>query len=267
MSFLRDDLTDLARCLRFYARLPVPRLPGEADPHAAPDFARLPRMVPLVGVVIGLIPAGVLLGALALRLGPLVAAGLSVAALVLVSGALHEDGLADTADGFWGGRTRERRLEIMRDSRVGSYGALAIALSLGLRVLLLGTLADRLPPLAVATLVILVAALSRTAGLLPLALLRPARADGASATVGQPTRGTLAVACLLMALVAAALTALGRLTPVGVGLAALAAIGAALIVTRLSARAIGGQTGDVAGAAQQAAEVAALLAMLAVTPP
>ena len=153
---------DLAGCLRFYSRLPVPPLPGEGDPHAVPDFRTLPRMLPLAGLVLGLPGALVMLAAWGLGLGPFLAATLALTAGVLVTGALHEDGLADVADGFGGGSTSVRRLEIMRDSRIGAYGGVALMLSLALRIGALATLLDRGGHLAVLALV-LAAALSRTA--------------------------------------------------------------------------------------------------------
>ncbi|MDB5647906.1 adenosylcobinamide-GDP ribazoletransferase [Methylobacterium sp.] len=255
---------DLAGCLRFYSRLPVPTLPGEGDPHAVPDFRTLPRMLPLAGAILALPGALVLLAAWGLGLGPFLAATLGVTAGVLVTGALHEDGLADVADGFGGGGNPARRLEIMRDSRIGAYGGVALMLSLALRIGALATLLDRGGSLAALALV-LAAALSRSAALAPLALLPPARTDGAGAAVGRPSRetlitaGALAVGLTLLALL------LG-LPPLGgilmLGSSALAALG----VTALAHRSIGGQTGDVVGAAQQLAEIAALLGLVAAIP-
>jgi adenosylcobinamide-GDP ribazoletransferase len=255
---------DLAGCLRFYSRLPVPPLPGEGDPHAVPDFRTLPRMLPLAGVLLGLPGAGVLLAAWGLGLGPFLAAGLAVTAGVLVTGALHEDGLADVADGFGGGTTPARRLEIMRDSRIGAYGGVALMLSLALRIGALATLLDRIELLAAPAL-LLAAALSRSAALAPLALLPPARPDGAGAAVGRPSRQTLATAGALTLLVALGGLALG-LPLRGLVLMLGLGLGASLAVTALARRMIGGQSGDVVGAAQQAAEIAALVGLLAAVP-
>jgi adenosylcobinamide-GDP ribazoletransferase len=255
---------DWAACLRFYSRLPVPRLPGEGDPHAAPDFTRVPRMLPLAGLVLAVPGALVLLAAWGLGLGPFLAATLAVATGVLITGALHEDGLADVADGFGGGTTRERCLEIMRDSRIGAYGGVALVLALALRIGALATLLDRIDARAALALV-LAASLSRTAALAPMALLPPARRDGAAAAVGRPGRHALTVAGLLtlgLALTAALLGLPWR------GLSAMipfAALGA-LAVTNLARRRIGGQTGDVIGACQQVAEIAALLGLVAAVP-
>src|SRR3954471_4031974 len=123
---LRALYADLLRCLRFYSRLPVPAPAWEPDPYGPPDFATMPRMLPVAGAIIGAVGAAVLVGAQMLGLGAFVTAALAVASLTLVTGAFHEDGLADTADGFGGGSTPERRLEIMKDSRIGSYWRAAL---------------------------------------------------------------------------------------------------------------------------------------------
>jgi adenosylcobinamide-GDP ribazoletransferase len=252
---------DLARCLRFYSRLPVPALPWEANPHALPDFRAMAPLVPFAGFIIALGPALALVLALRLGLGPFVSAALAIAALTASTGAFHEDGLADTADGF-GGATVERRLAIMKDSLIGSFGGSALALAFLLRIGSLSAVAERLPPAGAAGAILAAAALSRTAGLMPLTLLPPARHDGASAAVGQPTRSGLAAAASLAALVAAALAILNG-WPVGALVLMLALPGlVGLGMTRLSARMIHGQTGDVAGAVQQLAEIAAMIGLL-----
>lgn len=262
----RQAASDLAGCLRFYSRLPVPRLPWEPADHPLPDFRTMPRMLPLAGALIGAVGGAVLLVSGTVGLGPWVAAAFAVTTLVLVTGGLHEDGLADTADGFGGGATAERRLEIMRDSRVGSFGAIAIALSLILRVLLIGTLGDRVSALAAATALIVVASVSRTASLLVMMMLPAARAEGTSHSVGQPSRATLAMAGVSAALIAVAASFGAGLPFGGTALAFVLCGLAALAVTRLAARLIGGQTGDVIGAAQQAAEIAALAGLLMLAP-
>jgi adenosylcobinamide-GDP ribazoletransferase len=264
---LKSGARDLVQCLRFYSRLPVPALPWESDPHALPDFQRLARVLPLAGLVIGLGPALVLAAALALDLGPWLAAALCVATMTLLTGAFHEDGLADTADGFGGGATPERRLAIMRDSLIGSFGGSALALAFALRIGALATLADRLHPGEAACVVLIVAALSRTAGLMPLTLLPPARQDGASYAVGQPSRNALWLAAAISAFIAVALGLPSALPVPGIvlmlGLPVLVGLG----LTRLSARLIGGQTGDVAGAVQQIAEIAAMTGLLIMVEP
>lgn len=255
---------DLAACLRFYSRLSVPRLPGEGDPHAVPDFRTVPRMLPLAGLLIALPSAATLLGAWALGLGPFLAATLSVTVGALVTGALHEDGLADVADGFGSGGTRERRLEIMRDSRIGAYGGVALVLSLALRIGTLATLLDRTGAHAAVALV-LAAAISRTAALAPMVVLDPARPGGAGAAVGRPTRNTLVVAMGLSLGLAVLALAFG-LPAGGIALMLGSTALAAYTVIALARRQIGGQTGDVVGACQQAAEIAGLIGLVAAIP-
>ncbi len=227
-------------------RLPVPvRL-------TAPRGARAAWAWPLAGAVVAALAAGVAAGALALGLPPGVAAGLALAVGVLMTGALHEDGLADTADGLWGGHTRERRLEILRDSRIGTYGVVALVLVIGLRWQALVALAAE-PWDLVAAAVLSRAAMAGVAWALP-----HARPDGLSAATGRPPGGAVA----LGAVVAAGL-ALGLAGPAALW-AGLAAGLAAAGIARVARARIGGQTGDILGASQQLAEVAALLALLAV---
>jgi adenosylcobinamide-GDP ribazoletransferase len=254
MLFLDDFLKDLAACLRFYSRFALSERWGGAG---MPDF----RALAIAGAVIGAGGAGALLAAQALGLQPLVAATLAIAALVALTGALHEDGLADVADGFGGGATRVRKLEIMRDSRLGSYGAAALGLSLMLRVFALAALTER--GLWGAALALIAAgAVSRVAGLLPLLSLAPARADGAGATAQRPGRDSLRLAFVS----AAALSLLPAFAGASLHLVAtgdFVAVLVSLLMTRLAQRQIGGYTGDVLGAAQQASEIAFLLALSA----
>lgn len=256
---------DLAHCIRFYSRLPVPALPWEQDAHALPSFPRLVRIIPVAGLVIGLLPAAVLGFALLLDLGPWLAATLSATAMVLTTGALHEDGLGDTADSF-GGATIEKRLEIMRDSRIGSFGASALFLSLSLRIGALAMIVARSDAAVAMATVLIVASLSRTAGLMPLAFLPPARRDGMSQAVGQPARETFWVAVAIAGAIAVVLGALAGLPPAGIALMLVLSGLSGIALTRFAERHLGGQTGDIAGAAQQVAEVVALIGLLTVLP-
>jgi adenosylcobinamide-GDP ribazoletransferase len=223
-------------------RLPVARLSRGDVPPAACVWA-----YPLVGAVVGGIGAGVF--ALAwLGLPPAIAAILAITATILATGGLHEDGLADTADGFGGGRTVERKLEIMRDSRIGSYGALALMLSLALRITALALIAE---PKAAAFALIAAGTLGRGAMLLPLLRLHPARTSGLAAPL---TAMAPATACIGLALAAAPAT----LAPATLA----AGLAAAAIMTWLARRQIDGYTGDVLGATEQVAECAVLTALL-----
>jgi adenosylcobinamide-GDP ribazoletransferase len=257
---------DLAHCVRFYSRLPVPALPWEQDAHALPNFPRLVRVIPLAGLLLGLVPAAALIVALILDLGPWLSAMLAVAAMVLATGALHEDGLADVADSF-GGTTRDKRLEIMRDSRIGSFGATALFLALALRIGALAEIVSRADALAAVAAILITASLSRTASLMPLVFLPPARRDGLSHAVGQPPRETFWLAAGIAGAIAVALGALAGLPPFGIALTIVLSGLAGLALTGFAARHLGGQTGDIVGAAQQVAEIAALIGLLTVLAP
>ena len=121
---------DIGDALRFFTRVPV----GDPGASAPLDINRFAWAAPVAGAVVGLIGALALALTGLLGLPPLMRAGLATAALVAATGALHEDGLADVADGFGGGATRAMKLDIMRDSRIGAYGAIALTLALILRV-------------------------------------------------------------------------------------------------------------------------------------
>ena len=247
---------DILDALRFFTRLPV----GERGAGAPLDINRYAWAAPVAGAAVGL--AGALALALTGPFGlpPLIRAALATAALVAVTGALHEDGLADVADGFGGGATRAAKLEIMRDSRIGAYGAVALTLALILRV---GALTAALDGgfWRAALSLIAVAALSRAGALTPLALLAPARADGAGASAGrlEPGAHLAAWGSALAVAIVLGLACLGLMHALA---ATLASGAAAWAVAALARRAIGGQTGDVAGAAQQSAEIAAWCGLL-----
>lgn len=251
-------LEDIRACLRFYTRLPVG--PGR-DGHAMPDFSRLCWAAPLAGAVVGALGAGGLLLATLLGVAPTLAATASVAVLALSTGALHEDGLADVADGFGGGADRERKLAIMRDSRLGSYGALALCLTTLLRVFAIAEMQGRGAALAILA-VVAASALSRAVGLLPLARLRPARGDGAGAAAATPLPSAFRAA-LAIGFAFALAPVIGGASPGQAVVGGMAAFAAAMGVTELARRQIGGYTGDVLGAAQQAAEIAMLVVLSA----
>lgn len=239
--------------LQFLTRIPLP-----ADPGYTPDrMACAVRYFPLVGLGIGAVLA-LVYGAAALVLPPIVAALLAVAAGVRLTGALHEDGLADMADGLGGGATRDRALEIMRDSRIGSYGAVTLVLVLALKVTALAGLG----PAAGAVALVGAQGLSRLATLAVIARLPYARREGKAAfAAAAPGPGGWPVA------LAAGAVAAGVLM-LGTGFrAALTAVAAAALVTlwlgAMMRRRLGGQTGDTLGAVQQLSEIAILLGLLA----
>ncbi len=240
----RDDLLAAARLL---TRLPLGRA-AAAAPAAASHPA---RCYPLVGLVVGAVAAGVFALAAWLALPPFLAAALALGAAILATGALHEDGLADVADGFGGGHDRDRKLAIMRDSRIGTYGVLALGLVLAGRGGSLTAIAD---PAAVAAALLAAHALSR-AGLAALMWgLPPARSDGLAAATGRPG-GADALTAALIGLAAALL-----LLDLAIAVTAVLACAVAQLALAAQARRqIGGVTGDVLGAAQQLGELAVLL--------
>ena len=232
------------------------RLPG---PFAVPrDMGAIGRGVwafPIVGALLGALGGGAYWLGREIGLPALAAAVIAIGLLALATGALHEDGLADTADGFGGGRTRERKLAIMRDSRIGAYGVLALLLVTLLRV---GALAAMGGAAGFAAL-IAAAALGRGFAALPMSLLPPARADGLGRAAGRAPGFCMA---LILAVAAATLAAAGYALPWrAVGYAVAGAFFAVLFVTVLAQRHIGGVTGDVLGAAILAGEAAALVAL------
>lgn len=240
---LRDDVLS---ALALLTRLPLP--------DHQPRGAEAAWAWPLVGALLGAGAALVAAAGQALGLPVGVTAAGALACLAALTGALHEDGLADTADGFFGGRDRARRLAIMKDSHIGSFGTLA---------LLLVTLArwSALAALVAAghgtTALIVAGAVSRAPMVALMGSLPNAREFGLSHSTGRPRRTTALAAAAMAA--AIALVVMGWLAlwlvPV-LGVLALA-------VGRMAMARIGGQTGDVLGASQQLADLAALTALAA----
>jgi adenosylcobinamide-GDP ribazoletransferase len=215
------------------------------------DVARASWAFPIAGALVGAIGALVYGAACRVGLPALPAAALALAATTASTGCLHEDGLADTADGFGGGKDRERKLAIMRDSRLGAYGACALAISFLLRWSALATIAD---PIAVASA--LPAAHAAARATLPafMRFVPPARSDGLSAEAGRPMLSSAAGAALLGVL--ALLIGVG---PVGALIGVVLLASAGILMSLLSMRQIGGQTGDVVGALEQTNEILCLL--------
>lgn len=248
---------DLARSIGFLSRLPVP---GRFFEGHDGSLARAVRAFPIAGSLIMLPPAALFAVLLSFKLEPLVAALIALAALTLITGALHEDGLSDTADGIGGGRDRDAALTIMRDSRIGSYGASALILSYGIRAASIAAIGTASTPIGAALILLAVAAASRAAMVWHWSSLPPARRDGVAVSVGGPEEASVNFA-LLSAVVIVVLL----IWPIAGFAAACATIAAgglaALILTRYINTRIGGHTGDTIGASQQCAEMAALAAL------
>jgi adenosylcobinamide-GDP ribazoletransferase len=242
-------LWDVPLALVLLTRLPLPRLPDAV-------FARQAQAAwafPLVGLVVGLLACCAGWVALSADLPPLASAGFVVAVLICTTGAMHEDGLADTFDGLWGGFTPERRLEIMKDSHIGAYGVLALLISQLIRV---SAIAALLTSGAVWT-ILAACAFSRATMPVLMKILPNARQSGLSHSVGVPGVRSVVASLGLAALIALLLIGAQALVP---------AICAGLVVGVLALVAkakIGGQTGDILGAAQQLAEITFLLALTA----
>ncbi len=262
-------LAETAAMVRFYSRIPLPALGRFDDPATPPPFAEACRMLPLAAIAIAAPPAILCLGLGATALPSAAIAVATVACGVVTTGALHEDGLADVADGFGGGRTRERKLEIMKDSSIGAYGAMALVLATLARVGLIaamvaGPIPYAAPPfLAAPGGLVAAAILSRVLSLALFHVLPPARTDGVAGRVGQPTRGATVIAGLLA--MGLTLAVAGPEFGVARVLLAVALAGATTVAFgRLAVRHVGGQTGDVVGAAQQLAEIGFLAGLLLV---
>jgi len=240
--------------VQFLTRLPIPaRLQTE---WTMADLRDSVHMFPLVGILVGLGASLVYAAAVFCNLPPVIAAILAVATQILMTGALHEDGLADVCDGFGGGRTREQKLEIMRDSRLGTYGAIGLILGLALRV---GAIAH----LETVTVGLVAAAvLSRATMPFAMLFLPQARPEGLAASAGRPRPGRV----YLGAVIGVVMAFLG-LPAVAAGGAVIAGIVVAGLFLSMSRRQIGGISGDVLGSLQQIVEVACLITVLALASP
>lgn len=250
---MRHELEYFFAALRFFTRLPAPAWVG----HSAEQLNHAARYFPAVGVIVGIIGAAVTwLAALLLPIS--LAILLGMVATLLVTGAFHEDGLADSVDGFGGGWTREDVLRIMKDSRIGSYGAVGIGIALLAKFQSLAALA--VPPWLTLTAAIIAGhSVSRFASTTLIYALDYARDDDSSKSKPLATRmgkGELAVAaafgltpCLLL--------------PVGqVSIALVAVVFVTLAAARYFVKRIGGYTGDALGATQQLTEIAFYLGLL-----
>lgn len=242
MILARARWDEIKLAFAFLTRLPCGLEPGERM-----EIGNAAWAFPLVGIAVGLFSGSVYLAA-TLALPALPSAILAMIAAILATGALHEDGLADVADGFGGGMSRDDKLRIMRDSRVGSFGVVALIAAFGLTAVSMAT-----APTDIRTLFwfVAVGACSRAAVVLPMALLRPARPDGL---------GHAAVLALGWRFwIAIAFAAFAALATVPELILATALMAVPMLL--LAKRQVGGQTGDVLGATQKVCECACWLAV------
>ena len=251
---VRGMLCDLAAAFILLTRIPIPwaRL-NPTNPELKPNINRSLWAFPLVGFCVSVIGAMVFTFSLALHLPSLLAAALAILAMIFTTGGYHEDGLADVADGFGGGREKDRKLEIMRDSWVGTYGIIALVMSLVLRVITLGYMSLSL---AIAALLV-TGALSRFWMLCTLKAMAPARKAGSSAAAGIPQNHHILIAAAFSLGVCFLLLPVTYVFPV-----IAVAFVAFLVVSLISHQQIGGHTGDVLGTVQQVTEIAILICVL-----
>lgn len=248
-----DLLSDTMRGLGLLTRIPVRSRWFEGFDGR---YDRAARAFPLVGGLIAMPVAAAVAACVGLGLSSTLAGLLGTLVLVVLAGALHEDGLADTADGL-GGRTAEQRLAIMRDSAIGTYGVLALLFGIGIRTFALAQLFAL--PLSGLAATVAALAMARAAMVWLWWRTEPARPDGAAAASGRPTANAVRSATLLAGVLA--LPALLAIGPWPLVLATLLTLVIASTLRRYAARSLGGHTGDVLGACVVASECAILAAL------
>jgi adenosylcobinamide-GDP ribazoletransferase len=246
-EWLRRIWLEIKIAILFCTRLPL----SHSTAIDGPDVARASWAMPVAGALVGGAAALVYVAGYRLGFSSLLAAGLALTASLLATGCLHEDGLADTADAFGGAHGVERKLAIMRDSRIGTYGACALAVSFMLRWSAVAAIEEPAPAAAA-----LIAAHAAARGALPsfMRLVPLARADGLAAGAAGVSWENGSVAALLGVIALAA--AFGPRTAAVVFVLLLIA---ALLMARLCIQQVGGQTGDVIGALEQVNETLILM--------
>ena len=246
----RDWTRDISLAVGLLTRVPMPH-----PVSAAPDgMARAQRAFPLVGALVGLVVGLVDRCLLGVGIPALAAAALALGASAALTGALHEDGLADVGDGFGGGRDRAAKLSIMRDSRLGTYGALVLLVGFAARLSALASL----PVAAVIPVLVVAHALARAAIPVLAANMPFARDDGLGKSAGRPDS-----ASVVTAVVIAVILALLCLPVKAALLAVVVTVAGAAAMAALAWRQIGGVTGDVFGAVEQVVETAVLVMLAA----
>jgi adenosylcobinamide-GDP ribazoletransferase len=250
VGHIRDWIDDVGLAVGLLTRLPVPQ-PADAGPDR---LARAQRAFPLVGALIGLIVGIVDRCLLAMDIPALAAAALALGASAALTGAMHEDGLADVGDGFGGGRDRATKLSIMRDSRLGTYGVIVLLVGFSARMSALAAL----PVVAIIPALVAVHALARAAIPVLAANMPFARDDGLGKSAGRPGMADV-ITAVMIALVIALLCLLAKTAVLAVVVTAAGATAIAVLAWRQ----IGGVTGDVYGATEQVVEAAVLLMLAA----
>lgn len=240
------SIQDVVTAFTLLTRLPVSRL----GVSGTPDLARSVWAFPIVGFIVGLLGGLVYWATHRLGVPAFLAASWAFVVILVATGAFHEDGLADTADGFGGGGTRARKLEIMRDSRIGTYGAVALGLSLLIRI---GALAALERPHLVLIALVAAAMAGRGGMIVLLLVLQPARPDGMAAGMRDIPRWSALLGFGLLGL-----TLLSCLSAGSAMIVALVALATCLGLAQLARSQIGGHSGDVLGATEVIVECATL---------
>jgi len=234
--------------LQFYSRLPVAK-----GKHETPNLSNIALALPFTSFIIGVFPALILAIGVTIGLPPLFGASLAIATWVLITGAMAEDAIADSSDGLFGGQTKEKRLEILKDPRHGTYGVSALVIYIALRIFALAAIATH-SALIAALVWIAATILARSSALWLTIKLPSARSSGASASIGQLKKSAFFIGMAFAILIAFVLS-----TPF-VGLISFIATIAVIIIisffwARLCQQKINGQTGDLIGGLQALLEV------------
>lgn len=239
------------------------RVPVRSAATSSIDLTRAARAFPVVGALIGAAAAMVAILCHGLGMGTLLSATFGIGAAIALTGAFHEDGLADTADGFWGASSREEKLRIMRDSRIGTFGVLAVMFSVLIRIAAAGEIVEA-GAIAILAGMISAEAMSRHAMSALLATTNAARDDGLAVMAGKPTPDTMRTSLFItLAIGLPGLWLAGGVT--GIALAAGLALLAFMGIRALTRRFIGGHSGDVCGAMQQVVASSVLTGLAMVT--
>lgn len=257
MSFA---IRDFFYCIGFLSRIPVPNKAFTQREES--NLAQYVALFPLAGLVIALPACLAALLCAVLNLPPNIAALIITMVEIITIGALHEDGLADCADGFYGGHEKERRLAIMKDSTIGTYGGIALIISIALRAACLAVLWASLSMIAFLCVLLALASASRGGMAFFWPLLPPARDNGLAAHAGVPQRKqtTIALAIAIALFITLIGLALGLWAVIMAGTFAMLIFATFLHLTKAK---IGGHTGDTLGAVQQLIYITLLIGLVA----
>lgn len=258
MLDVRRIIEDLYLAFSLLTRFPLPKSEIKTDASLTTAF----WAYPVAGGAVGCVGAFVFWLAFSLSLGALPALVLAFCAMSLATGGFHEDGLADFWDGIGGGQTKDSKLDIMRDSRLGTYGALALILFFLLKLFLLNEIFMRLNATFVICIFICVSILARAALVLPLLLLAPARSEGMAVVAAHPDLRTVGFGVVFFIIISLLLLGFWLTLTLLIG-----ALAGGIFVVYLAERYLSGYTGDVLGATAMTVEITALIAVVMGTAP